>query len=487
MSLREKAVKGILWSAIQNWGSNLLSLAVFLVLARLLDAEAFGLAAMGFVFTGFMAVFLRQGFGQAIVQRADLEPEHLDTAFWINVATGVVLTAVGIAVADLVAALFREPELAPVVRWLSLSFLIGAFSNTQQAVLRRRLAFKSLAIRSLAASLAGGCAGVAMAFTGCGVWSLVGQSLTQSLVGVVVLWYASEWRPGFRVSSRHARDLFSFGLNIIGIELLTFVNRRSDHLLIGYFLGSVALGYYTVAYGLVLRVLQMLTQTVSPASLPMFSRLQHSPDQMRHAFLTATRMMSLLAFPVFLGMSVLAPDLVVALFGAKWVTSIPVMRVLAFIGMLQSVLHFNGAVMLASGKPSWHFGLTLVNALVNVVAFIIVVRWGIVWVASAYVIRGYVLSPLTMWVTQRIIRVGFGTYLSQYGASLVASLGMVAAVGGARYSLTGVVSLQILLPLCILVGVVVYSLTVLLIAPRLAREAFDLSRLALTGEQRKDI
>ncbi len=479
MSLREKAVKGVLWSAIQNWGSNLLSLVVLLVLARLLDAEAFGLVAMGFVFTGFMAVFLRQGFGQAIIQRDNLEAEHLDTAFWISVAAGVVLTAVGIAAADLVAALFREAELAPVVRWLSLSFLIGAFSNTQQAILQRRLAFKSLAIRSLVGSAAGGCAGIVMALMGCGVWSLVGQSLTQSLVSVVVLWYASGWRPGFRVSSSHARDLFSFGLSIIGIELLNFVNRRLDHLLIGCFLGSVPLGYYTIAYALVLRTVQMLTQTVSPASLPTFSRLQHSPDQMRHAFLTATRMMSLLAFPVFLGMSVLAPELVVVLFGVKWAPSIPVMRVLAFIGILQSVLFFNGAVMLASGKPTWHLGLTLLNALVNVVAFIIVVRWGIVWVASAFVIRGYLLSPLTVWVTNRIIGVGFGTYLSRYGASLVASLGMVAVVGGAGYSLTGVVSLQILLPLCILVGVVVYSLTVLLIAPTLAREALELMRLAL--------
>jgi len=203
MSLREQAVKGVVWSGIQNWGSSLLSVGVFLVLARLLDAQAFGLVALASAFTGLMVIFLRQGFSRAIIQRSDLQPGHLDTAFWINIAGGVVLTGAGMALAGLVSSVYGEPQLTPVIRWLSVGFLASALSATQEAVLQRRLNFKGLAMRSLVASLAGGVVGVGMAVSGFGLWSLVGQNLCAGLVGVVVLWRASEWRPGFNVSRKH--------------------------------------------------------------------------------------------------------------------------------------------------------------------------------------------------------------------------------------------------------------------------------------------
>ena len=169
MSLRQKTIKGVFWSAVQNWGSNLILTAVLLVLAHLLPAEAFGLVALASAVVLLMEILLKQGFGQALVQKAELKPEHLDTAFWTGMSIAVVLTLAGVAAAEVVATLFGEPELAPIVRWLSLSFLIGALGHTQQALLRRRLAFKSLAIRSLVAAVGGGIVGIGMALWGWGM------------------------------------------------------------------------------------------------------------------------------------------------------------------------------------------------------------------------------------------------------------------------------------------------------------------------------
>ncbi|UCG17703.1 MAG: lipopolysaccharide biosynthesis protein [Phycisphaerales bacterium] len=482
MSLRQRAVQGVVWSAIQNWGSNLLSMAVFLVLARLLMPEAFGLVALASAFTGFLAVFLTQGFGGAIVQRSELEPEHLDTAFWINVLSGVALTAICIACAGVVARLFGEPQLKPLVRWLSLSLLIGAFSATQEAILMRRLAFKSLAIRRLVASAAGGCVGIGMAVGGLGVWSLVGQNLAGGLVGVAALWQASEWRPGFNVSAKHARDLFSFGINMLGIQILRFVNRRADTMLIGYFLGPVALGYYTVAYGLLLRMTQMLMQTVSSVSLPTFSRLQHDPGQMRHAFFTAIRMTSLLAFPAFIGVATLAPELVPGLFGSKWTPSIPVMQILALIGILQSVQYFNGSVILAMGKPSWLLALRALSTVVHVTAFAVAVRWGIVAVAGAFVMSGYILSPLPAWMVHKLIGVKLTRCFWECAAPLAASLTMMVCILISRALLDESMNLYAVLSFYIISGALVYVSAILVIAPNLPREVMDLARLAVSGQ-----
>jgi len=496
MDLRERAARGVFWTAVQNWGASLVSLAITLVLARMLAPEAFGLLALASAFIAFMGIFLEQGLGQAIVQRVELTPAHLDTAFWMQLTGGVILTGVAVAAAGPFTWLYQtfvDPtqaslvgQLTPMIRWLSLGFLVGALGGTQGAILQRRFAFKALAIRRLAASVAGGAVGIAMAARGWGVWSLVGQSLTSSVVGVVVLWRASEWRPGRSVSRRCVADLWSFGVNVTGIEVLNFVNRRSDDLLIGCFLGPVALGYYTLAYGLLLQMTQILTRTVSSVALPTFSRLQGKPDQMRHAFLTATRLTSFVAFPAFLGMAAVASELVPVVFGSRWLPSVPVVQVLAFIGLLHSVEYFTPAILMAAGRPSWVLAVAVLNAVTNLTAFITAVRWGIVAVALAYVIRGWVFSPILPYLVGRLIGLPWRRYLGQYVAPLIGCSVMVAAVLASKAMLAERIGLRGVLAVDILLGVAVYGLTILWIAPGLYRESLELLRLAVVGGARKD-
>ncbi len=483
MSLREKAVKGVVWSAVQNWGSSFVGALVFLILAHLLDAEAFGLLALAAVFSAFLAVFQRQGFIEAIIQRADLSPGHLDTAFWISSLSGLALAAGFYTSADLIARICGQPALTAILQWLAITVFIEALGTAPRAILRRDFAFKSLAIQSLVASTAGGIVGITMAVKGFGVWSLVGQQLVVSITGTAVLWAASRYRPGLGVSVKHFRDLFGFGVYAMGNEFVGFFNIRTPDLLIGTYLGTEALGYYTVGHRLLVILTQLFTRTVGAVALPTLSRLQHDPRQMRQALLTATRMTSLLAFPAFLGAAVLAPELVLALFGEKWERSIPIMQILAFMGIARSVIFFSRPVILACGKPSWAFAIALTNAVANVVVIMVVVRWGIVVVAAAFVIRGYLLLPLPFWAMHKLIHLGPISYLRQVAAPLGASLGMVLAVMVAKHFLMEVTTVRVVLPLCILIGGAVYSLTVLLAAPTAVREALELVRVGVPFER----
>jgi len=475
MNLRQKAAKGVLWSVIQKWGRAAITIVTFVILSRLLAPEAFGLVALASAFTVFIELFLDQGFGAAIVQRAELEPEHLDTAFWINIVTGILLTGGLIAASGLVAATFDEPRLAPVLRWLSLSFILSSLTSTQVSILQRKLAFKNLAARSLIATVVGGIVGISMAFAGFGVWSLVGQDLASGVAGVIVLWQASDWRPGFKVSMRHYKDLFSFGVSIVGNHALTILIRRSDDLLIGYFLGPVFLGFYTVGYQLLLVIIRLVTEVTNSVAFPTFSRIQHQPERMQRAFYKVTRYTSLVAFPVFIGLATLAPELVLTIFGEKWAPSIPVMQVLSMIGILQSVLFFNGSVIKASGKPSWQLWIMVLNAVCSVIAFLLAVRWGIVAVAASFVIVGYLLAPVSYIAVRRLIKIDFRTYLWQFVPSLFASLVMVVVIEGLKYVLKGQ-SLNIYLELSIylLAGMLAYGLVIGLAARQLYQETLEL-------------
>ena len=307
----------------------------------------------------------------------------------------------------------------------------------------------------------------------------MGQQIANGFAGVVTLWSTTNWRPGFKFSKTHFQELFSFGINVVGINALNFLNRRSDDLLIGYFLGSVALGYYTVAYRILLMVNQLMVGTIQKTAMPIFSRLQSEPERLRQAFYSAIGLTTLIAFPIFLGLSALAPELVVVMFGEEWKPSIPVMQILNLIGLLYAGFNYNSPMIMALGKPGLGLGLSSVQAIGNVIGFAIAVRWGIVAVAVAYVIRAYLTAPITLWIVNKLIRINFRTYLSQYAAPFVASLIMVATIFGIKYFLYDQVSLHILLAICIPVGAAVYLITIRLIAPKILKRAIDLFSLIL--------
>ncbi|MCX7595550.1 MAG: lipopolysaccharide biosynthesis protein [Fischerella sp.] len=478
-NLRQKAVKGVIWSAVESWGRQAISFGVFFILARLLGPETFGLIALAGVFIAFVQVFLDQGLGTAIIQRKELESEHLDTAFWTNLATSTLLATLTVACAGFVANLFKEPQLTPILRLLSFNFVFGGLSSVQQAILQRNLAFKALAKRSLIAVIVSGAIGVVMAFLGFGVWSLVGQQLSSNLTQVFALWWVSDWRPGLKVSAKHFKELFAYGINVLGINLLNFFSLYSDNFLIGYFLGSVALGYYAVAYRILTIVSQLMISVLQKIAMPVFSRLQQEPEKMRQAFYSAIRLTSLFVFPVFIGMSILAPELIIVAFGKQWLPSIPVIRILSLAGILYAGFYYNGPILMAVGKPSWHLRLSLLQAVANVICFFVAVRWGIVAVAASYVTRGYVMSPVPVWVLCKVIHIDLATYIRQYLAPFVGSLIMVAAILGTKYLLGDVVYLNMLLAISIVIGAIVYSITIFAIAPKTFWQLINIFRSAL--------
>lgn len=479
MSLRKRAVKGVVWSVIQKWGRAGITSLTFIVLSRLLAPEDFGLVALAATFTAFVEIFLDQGLSAAIVQRADLEKDHLDTAFWISLLTGILLTAGGIAASGLVATLYKEPRLAPILSWLSFSFVLSALSSTQAAILQRELAFKSLAARSITATIAGGVVGVALAFSGFGVWSLVAQELTRGFAGIIVLWQASSWRPSFNISRQHYKDLFSFGVSVAGNNILKVVVSRSDDFLIGYFLGPTLLGYYTIGYRLLLVIIRLVTGITNAVAFPTFSRLQDKPKKMQQAFYKVTQYTSLLAFPIFIGMAFLAPEIVPAIFGEKWAPSIPVMQVLAFIGILQSVMFFNGSVMRASGKPSWELAIMFLTAVFDVTGFLLAVRWGIVAVATSFVIVGYLIAPISFIAVRKLIKIDLKTYLWQFATPLLASITMIAVVAGLKYLLRDQgINLYLQLSVYVAAGGLTYLLMIGLTARSLTQQLLALVSLA---------
>ena len=485
MDIKREAVRGVAWSTIQRGGTQVISFIVFAILSRLLDPDAFGLVALATVFIALIQIFLDQGFVSAIIQQEVIEEIHLDTAFWSSVGMGGMMTILAVVVSKFVAAIYHEPQLTRILQFLSISMLLLALGSTQRAVLTRELSFNKLAIWTLASEIAGGVVGIIFAFRGFGVWSLVGRNLVRDFIGLLVLWTVSGWRPRFSFSNSHFKELFRFGINVIGERLLYFVNRNLDRLLLGYFLGATVLGYYSVGIRLVELMIKLFFETVSFVAFPVFSRIQNDIVKMRNAFFRVIKLSGMLTFPAFAGISILSSDIIQALFGSKWEASIPILRIVSMSGIIYGITYLIPHILLAVGKPDWRFRIAFINTIIYIIAIFIGVHWGVIGVAFGIVVSYLSISPVLFWSINQIMKVQLVDYVQQFYPAIIGSAVMTVSILVMQSFISSFVSVEISLFIQIILGLTLYSLSIYIVDRHTLQEMVAIAGNLLPAKEKK--
>jgi len=484
-ALQGRVTRGLGWTFLDQWGRQLLNLIVFIVIARLVAPEDIGVVALATVFVAFAQIFIDAGLGDALVQRRVLTRAHIDTAFWISVGTGAALAAGVILLAIPLGVLLGEPRVTPVLQVLSISFVLYAASSIQMSLLRRELALRSLAIRALLAVGGGAAVGITLAFLGFGPWALVGQQLAAATLSVLTLWRVSPWRPGGQVSRAHFRELFGFGLNIVGTDILTFLSKRTDNLLVGLYLGTAALGFYTVAYRILDSSQALLAGIGGKVAFPAFSQLQHDRVRLGNAFLRVSRVTSAFVMPGFVALALVAPELIVVLFGARWAEAGPPAAALFAVGIAYAIGHFSGAALNAAGHPEITFRYRLVSTLTNVVGFFIAAALfgSIVAVAFAYTARAYLLLPLNLYLLRRYVGVPLTRFVRELSGILLGTAALALAVLAVKFVLGGDVPLAAVLAAEVLAGSVAFVVVFAAADRPLLGEIIGLLLQALPGRR----
>jgi O-antigen/teichoic acid export membrane protein len=472
-SLREAAVRSARWVAVEKWGTRITQVVVFSLLARFLVPRDFGLVALATSVVMFMNLFIDQGLSAALVQRERLQEEHCDAAFWTSLGIATLLAGGLVAAAAPLSDLLGNPALTPVVRWLSLSLPLVALESTPGALMERNFQFRSLAIRRLIGVTVGAAVGVACALLGAGVWALVAQTLVASAAGTAVLWRTSTWRPHLRFSPAHARELWSFGMSVLGINLMSYMNQYADRLVLGAIAGPTALGYYYIGLRVMSLAVDSLTAVVATVSLATFSRLQSDLRRLRQAFYTCTRVSAMICIPMFAALAVLAPLVIPLLFGPQWHRSIPVMQILCALGVINSVAYFDRSLLLAVGRERWALGLITGQGLFNVLIAAITAPHGIIAVAIGVTIRQYVLWPVRIWLLRKTINLNVLTYFKQWFTAIGVATPMVLVMAVLLW-LFPPASEALQLAVCGGVGVLVLALALKSLAPARAAELMEL-------------
>jgi PST family polysaccharide transporter len=377
----------------------------------------------------------------------------------MNMAAGVVIAGSIAASANWLADVLQAPRLGPILQALSVVLVIRAATVVQTALLRRDFRFKAITGASVTAAALGGAVGVVAALRGFGVWSLVFQQITQAGVELILISIRCRWLPRFSFDSAAAKELLSFSAHVLGASLLNVVSRRFDDFLIGYVLGTEALGYYSMAYRILQLGIQFLISPTNRVALSTFSRLQGDRERLKDAFLGAVRLSATLAAPAFVGLSLLSRDLVYVVLGPGWQPTVQVLQLLALAGVRFSLNYYDSSIHFALGRPDIRMKLLMMHTTANVIAFLIAVQYGIVAVAAAYVLRTYVLAPVDLMVLTRLLPMRFTEYLGQLVTPLVCCACMAAAIFLVQSVLSGWAGLLA----GTAVGVVTYGLALRLV------------------------
>jgi len=476
-SLRGRVLNGVAWKAFSQIFGQLFGTIVAIVLARLLVPSDYGLAAMVVVFAAVVPVFADLALGAALVQRKHLDEADRSTVFWTSLGVGALFTVLGVAASWPIAAFYGEPEVQPLFAALSLTFVVTALYSTQKALLTRDMDFRRLELMLLAANIAAGVAGIALAAGGYGAWAIIAQQLVAAVASAGLLFVLSPWRPSLTFSVASLRGMAGFSANVFGTRLLFYVNRNADNLLIGKVLGPTALGAYALAYNLMLVPSSRLTWPITEVLFPAFSTIQEDAARVARAWFRVTRLIASITVPAMLGLIVVAPEFVAVVLGDRWLEAVPLIRLLAWVGLLQSLQGLNSSILLARDRTGTLLWYAVVVAVATVVSFVLGVHWGVVGVAVAYAVASTLVEPYYAWLTARVLDVSirdFGAALS--GVAQAAAAMTVVVLAGRSLLIEQGVSEAARLGVLVLLGIAVYVPLCAWRAPEVLAELRDLRR-----------
>jgi O-antigen/teichoic acid export membrane protein len=456
MDIGRKVLTALSWLASAKLAGQILSWAMSLVVIRLLAPADYGLMAMAVVLPSFLYLANDFGLDVVLVQRLEQSDAMRRQVFGLVILINLFFLAVLFLTAPVVAAFFNQPELTPISRLLSIQFAFFVFDTLPRARLERSLEFKGLSLITLFAALLAGLTTLVLAALGLRVWALVYGRLMNAAATTVGLNLITRslCRPSF--SMKAVWDHLSFGGLVTVDRLAWLVFQEADKVIGGKFLGEEPLGLYAVAQDLASLPMTKTAGWLTSVALPAFSQVQTRLTEVRAYLLKAVRIMSVLAFPIFLGIASVAPDVVTLLLGNKWQPVAPLMQILALVMPIRMVSTLLPAVLWAVGRPGISATNLVIAAIVMPGAFLVGVQWGVTGIALAWLLAYPAVFCTSVHRASRATGVGLGKLLFAMMSPAIASLIMYAFVVGISSYADIASDWQFRLPLLALLGAVTY-------------------------------
>jgi O-antigen/teichoic acid export membrane protein len=469
MHLKYRIISGTIWNAINSSATFFIGIGTVAVLARLLKPEDFGLFAMITVALNILDSFSDMGVSGAIISYRDIEDHELNSLFYFNILLGVILTLLLIAASPIVVHYYKEPKIYIYLWILASNFTITSPGIMFNLLMKKHMQFKYLSEINIVSSIVYAVVVIGYAFIHRSIMSLVVGMLVQSVVSTALLirFGSKIWKPGKpSIRYKYLKRFLSFGLFQMGERIINRFNRSIDYLLIGRFLGAEALGFYSVAYELMLKPIRKINPIITSVAFPALSEIQEDRAQLKRYFLKMTRYVCYVMAPIFLIFFSFSEGIVLILYGPQWYRSVPILAIFSFLGIMYAIGNPMGNLILALGRADIGFYSNLFQTVFLFIANYIGVQFGIEGVAfSTLIVSLGLFFPVSFLIRYYLIKMGVREYLEQLYKPVFFSLTAAGSILLLRRHVTPLLSLTLLYRLALLgcVFMAVYILLLLLL------------------------
>lgn len=427
MSLRQQSITAFFWASSQQISVLVLNLTLSILLARILDPVEFGLIGMITIFVAVGTALMNGGLTTSLIRTQNPKSLEFSTVFYTNVVFSLFIYGIIYFTAPYISSFFERPQLINIIRVYSLSIIIFSFSAVQLAKLTKELKFKKAMAIQIPSMICGGIVGLSMAYSGLGVWSLVGMYISQAFVNSVQLWFRSGWRPSLEFSRTELKKHFNFGSKMALSGVLNAIYANIYNLVIGKYFSAQQLGYYTRSYTLAHIPVYNLQEVLDKVTYPIMSKIMNDDSKLKMAYKEIMQSVMLIILPVLAVGIVLAEPLFRFFLTAKWVPAVPYFQLICVAGIFVPLSKNNLNILKIKGKSGLYLKLGLFEKILISIGIFFVIPFGILGLLYFQVIASFFTFLLNGWYSGRLIKYNiieqFFDFINVLLFSLLAGLG----------------------------------------------------------------
>lgn len=404
MSLKKQAISGVVWTFSQQFGSQIISFIVGIILARLLLPSDFGVIAMFGVIIALAGSVIDGGMASSLVRTKETDQRDLSTVFWFNITVSILLYGIIFFTAPLVAKFYEVEVLTPVIRLYSVIIVINSFVTVQGTTFVKEMDFKTAFKIQLPSLIIGGITGVLMALNGFGIWSLVFYPIIQSTISTVQYWFYSKWRPSFLFDKEKFKYHFNYGYKLTLAAILNTLFINIYTVIIGKYYSATQLGYYNRADNLKQLPVSKLASALNKVTFPLFAKISHDNIKLKDVYKQLMKVVVFVIAPLLCWMAACAEPLIRFLLTEKWMPAVPYFRILVISGILFPIHSYNLNVLKVKGRTDLFFKLEVYKKILVVAVLLISVRFGILGIAWGQVITSVLAFFINSYYTGKILK-----------------------------------------------------------------------------------
>ena len=405
-SLKTKAKKGLAWSMVERFATQGVQFLFGIILARLLSPDDYGVIAMPLVFLAIAQCIIDSGFSTALIRKPELTEEDLSTAFYFNIGIGILCYAVLFFSSPLIADFYHTPILSSLLKVTALAVLFNPLCAVQQAILTRKIDFKTQAMVSFSGAVVSGIVGLYMAYNGFGVWSLVFQQVGGYVMRTILLWILGKWKPKRKWSWESFHYLWGFGSKMLGSGLLDTIYNNIYPIVIGKYFSAQDLGNYTRAQQFSSLPSSNVTGVLQRVTFPVLSSIQNEDERLAKNYRKILKLSAFLVFPMMLMLSAIANPLVRILLTDKWIGCVILLQIVCFQMMWYPIHAINLNLLTVKGRSDLYFRLEILKKIVGVCILCITIPHGVAWMVCGGVLSSLISLVINTYYTGKLLKIG---------------------------------------------------------------------------------